>query len=613
MSYTDTLKQFQNLSNLSDLAYFLGFQPKTLSYIIFKLGGGINGQYYNFTIKKRNGKIREISAPLTSLMEVQKRLNKKLTEIYLVKKSAHGFIPKRSIISNATNHSRKKFVFNIDLKNFFPSIHFGRVLGLLQSRPYLIKRDVAVLMTKIVCYNDILPQGSPCSPVISNMICSYMDRQLSDLAKEFGCFYTRYADDITFSTNRRDFPKTIATFGEGAWLPGKRLKDLISKQGFEINSQKTSLRTRSDRQLVTGLVVNDRPNIRRKSLKQVRAMLHDWKTNGLDQAFRNYISREDIKSLRNTPSDPIHFTKVVRGKLEFIRTVRNHRIKLLNHIDKEESIRKREQYNRRNFQSDYHDQYYKYIIRYQHLIFRDCEMATIIGEGETDWMHLRKAYYAIKSNIKDIPELNIYKHKKYINGGWTNLKYFCENADKHYVKFNKPIICVFDRDIGSINNIHKGKEFLFWGNNIFSIVLSKPDHRTTEDYSIEQLYFDKDLLQEDVNHRRLYLSSEFHNNGKLKKNSGITYGKRAKDGKEINGWKKTIEGPEKIIDDGVCAINGPKVINIALSKKDFATYVYKAESPFVKIEFSAFTPTFKIISKICNLTEKEISKLKKQK
>lgn len=594
-----TLEDFQNLTSIHDLSVLLGFPAKKLSYILYKLKGGPNGQYTEFEIKKRSGATRSIAAPNTGLKEVQKRLSQKLQDIYWVKKSVHGFVGKRGILSNATNHAQKRFVFNVDLKDFFPSIHFGRVLGLFSARPYQCPKDVAILLAKIACYQDKLPQGSPCSPVIANMICAYMDKQLSDLAKETGCYYTRYADDLTFSTNKLHFPEEIANHTGIDWEVGNQLNEIVENNGFTINDDKTSMRTRSDRQLVTGIVVNDHPNIRRKTIKQIRAMLHDWKVNGLENAQEKYVASHDLNN-RPESREAIDFTKVVRGKIEHVRHVRNFRMGILNKIDQEEAIRNRAQYKRRAYQSFSHDQYYKYFERFTQLIFRDCGSPVILGEGETDWMHLRKAFADLQ-RIGKFPDLklHIHKHSKHANGGYTNLVDFCNNAKDLYVKFERPVICVYDCDIPNVNKEHEGEKFIAHGNNVFSMLLQRPSHRKSEMYSIEQLYPNEDLQKKDKFGRRLFLSTEFNKKGIHKENPSWVYGKRASDGKEVSGVQKTLSGHEKVIDNAVCDSSNGKRISVAMSKRDFAIKIMRMEYPFNEMDFSGFEDTFKIVEEIC--------------
>jgi RNA-directed DNA polymerase len=595
-----TIKDFQSLHTLTDLAYLLGFAPNKLSYILYKLRGGPNGQYSEFEIKKRSGGTRTIAAPHTGLKIVQKKLAAKLQDIYMVKKPVHGFVRKRTILTNAENHSRKKYVFHIDLKDFFPSIHFGRVMGLFAAKPYEFKRDIAILIGKIACLNDVLPQGSPCSPVISNMVCAYLDKQLGDLSKNCGCFYTRYADDLTFSTNRSSFPEEIAIYSGGEWEPSPGLVDLIGKHSFEVNGEKTSMRSRSDRQIVTGIVVNEYPNIQRKQLKQVRSMLHDWKVNGVKKAQERYLKDVDLAN-REPPRDKnASFPNVVRGKLEHIRLIRTHRVDLLNNIEEQECIRNRIRLPQKGEQHTiYKDQYYKYFQRYEQLVIRDCGIPTILGEGETDWMHLKKAFNHFNDN-GSYPDLflNIHKHKRYTVGGIKHLKQFCNNANKMYVAFEQPVICVYDCDDNATNAEHAASKdgYIAYGNNVFSIVLPKPAHRATTTYAIEQLYQDADLLKKDKHGRRVFLSTEFdYNTGKHKTEPTIEYGRRARDGKPVAKLTKSDTSNEKVIDSLVCTEIGGKLKSLALSKMDFAISIMREEPPFNKMDFSGFAAVFDLI------------------
>ncbi|WP_051677211.1 reverse transcriptase domain-containing protein [Maridesulfovibrio frigidus] len=394
MTRINNLSRFQQISTLNQLALFLGFKPKDFSYILYRLSDGPNGQYTEFAIKKRNGKDRTIAAPHTALKTIQRSLTSKLEGIYDPKKAAYGYIKEtphnkdKTVFGNALVHSKKRYVFNIDLCDFFPTIHFGRVMGLFQSNPYKLKRNIAILLAKIACYNDCLPQGSPCSPIISNMICSHMDRELSDLAKAYGCYYSRYADDMTFSTNIIEFPRDIA-FRDENWKPGEGLIEIIDKNGFEINSEKTTLRTQADRQIVTGLIVNDFPNIRKRSINQVRAMLHDWKLNGMEAAYEKFINYHDTRNSENKEDSTELFSMVVRGKLEWIRSVKDKRFNIQEIQNKAKSKQNRLSYSSRLLEKQ---SYKKYFNRYKHLRINESDMLTVLGEGQTDWRHFKNAY-----------------------------------------------------------------------------------------------------------------------------------------------------------------------------------------------------------------------------
>ncbi|PRX03471.1 UNVERIFIED_ORG: RNA-directed DNA polymerase [Martelella mediterranea] len=197
---------------------------------------------------------------------------------------SHGFKKGSSIITNAANHRNKRWVFNIDLKDFFPSINFGRVFGFfLKDRNFALDPKIATVIAQIACHHNELPQGSPCSPAISNLIAHVLDIKLNKLARKHRCTYTRYADDITFSTNEKEFPEAIGRLVRGSkdkWVAGDGLLALVYRAGFKINHDKTRMQRRDSRQDTTGLIVNQKLNVRHEYYKQVRAMCHHLFTHG---------------------------------------------------------------------------------------------------------------------------------------------------------------------------------------------------------------------------------------------------------------------------------------------------------------------------------------------
>src|SRR5215204_5335078 len=199
---------FLSLENRRDLARLLNYRYSALVYQIYKIPE--NQKYEIFEIKKKTGGTRTIASPSPALKHVQRRLAYILQHVYKPKPVVYGFVEGKSIVDNAQRHKKKKWVLNVDLDNFFPSINFGRVRGLFLKKPYNLPEDVATLLAKICCFGNNISQGAPTSPVISNMICAKMDSELQDLAWTCRCYYTRYADDITFSTTMPKFPIQIA-------------------------------------------------------------------------------------------------------------------------------------------------------------------------------------------------------------------------------------------------------------------------------------------------------------------------------------------------------------------------------------------------------------------
>ncbi len=276
------LKSLQEAEDLDDLAKMLGFTPKGMSYVLYHTAK--DKKYREFDIPKKGGGVRKIKAPNEKLGLLQSRLAELLSdcaeEVGKTKKghwaASHGFRKDRTIISNAEVHRRRRFVFNLDLEDFFGTINFGRVRGFfIADKAMMLKPDVATLIAKIACHDNALPQGSPCSPVISNFIGNILDSRMLALARDGRCTYTRYADDLTFSTNEMLFPKEIAVNPFGAdWEVGEQLREEIEGTGFRINDRKTRMSLRRSRQTVTGLVVNAKANINQDYYRAVRAMCH---------------------------------------------------------------------------------------------------------------------------------------------------------------------------------------------------------------------------------------------------------------------------------------------------------------------------------------------------
>ena len=178
------------------VAALLDVTYETLVYYLYELG---DRRYRTFQIAKRRGGTRTIAGPKSGLKAIQRKLAQVLSAIYRPRVSVQGFVPGRSIGTNALLHESSTYILNLDLEDFFPSINFGRVRGLFIAAPYAVPRAVATVMAQICCFQNALPQGAPTSPIIANMISSRMDANLQKLARRHRCLYSRYADDLTFS------------------------------------------------------------------------------------------------------------------------------------------------------------------------------------------------------------------------------------------------------------------------------------------------------------------------------------------------------------------------------------------------------------------------------
>jgi RNA-directed DNA polymerase len=272
--------------------------------------------YKYYTIAKKKGGTRDIFEPEENLKRIQKRLNYYLQAYYLCikPKEVHGFVVNPhymgtyyNIVGNAKVHTQKKVVLNIDLKDFFPSISAKRVKDLFASSYFNFNDQIANALALLSTYQGKLPIGAPTSPVISNFVCLSLDHDLSAFCKVHKLAFSRYADDLTFSS---DIPISTDQILD--------IINIIKKNQFKINEKKLRLKTNNRKQIVTGLTVNEKVNVDRKLLKKIRAMLHDLTRNGIDSATKNHFN---LKSAVET-EHRAKFIQRLQGYINFVGLVR---------------------------------------------------------------------------------------------------------------------------------------------------------------------------------------------------------------------------------------------------------------------------------------------------
>ena len=560
--------KFFSLTTPQDIADLLEIDLKRLFYHIYIVPESV--RYTQFDIPKRRGGLRTISTPSTALKIIQRKLNEILLQVYKPKLSVHSFLLNRSILSNAKVHVSRRNILNTDLEDFFPSVNFGRVRGLFIGIPYNLNPTVATVLAQICCFNNQVPQGAPTSPIITNMICAKMDSQLIQLAKLNRCDYTRYADDITFSTNLREIPSDLATLNDLGQLEiGTELNNIIEQNGFKINAQKTRLAKRNLRQEVTGITVNKFPNVRRKYIRQLRAMLHAWEKYGHEAAqeeFYNSYDKKHRSPFKHKPS----FKQVVKGKLEFLGMVRGKTDRIYLNLCSQ----------LKELAPD--------LVKLPTQQPKEAEtvklVLSVVTEGKTDWKHMKYA----KTRLMELGyeyNFTIEFNEFETDMGDTELLKLCKTFSR--VTQSRPTIFIFDRDnLGRIKEAFDDSlGYKYWGNNTFSFAIPIPTHRRdTPNISIEFYYKDEELQRQDKANRRLFLSNEFQN----------------------TGWHKTlmlnchdikrIKSPNiSIIDSGV---NNKAGDNVALTKNDFVDNIINEESGFNNFDFSEFINIFRILSQI---------------
>jgi retron-type reverse transcriptase len=303
------------LSTPADVASALGLSIPRLRWLAFHTEVATRVHYVSFTVPKKSGGTRTLHAPHRTLAAAQRWVLDHILRRLPVESPAHGFQAGRSILSNAQQHVRRAIVVNLDLQDFFPSITFPRIRSVFHRLGYspAVATILALLCTecprRIVEYAGQtyhvavgprgLPQGACTSPSLSNQVARRLDRRLRGLASKLGLSYTRYADDLTFSGDE-------SLQGRVGYLMA-RVRHIAEEEGYLVNEKKSRVLRRNTAQMVTGLVVNERPSVSRREVRRLRAILHRARTEGLER--------------QNREGRP-HFLAWLQGKIAYVRMTR---------------------------------------------------------------------------------------------------------------------------------------------------------------------------------------------------------------------------------------------------------------------------------------------------
>lgn len=501
-----------------EVAKLINIELRVITYVLYKIG--IEESYKSFEIPKKAGGTRVIDSPNKQLKRIQRQLGKKIYDIHknyidqkrIASNISHGFETGKGIITNARIHKNKKYLLNIDIANFFSSINFGRVQGYFnKSQEFMFSKEVSTIISQLVCYAKKLPQGAPTSPIISNLIFNIVDLRILSLAKKYRLSYTRYADDMSFSTNNRSFKTDYIEFI-------KELKVLLKNSGFDINESKTRLEYYSSRQEVTGLTVNKKINARRKFIKQTRAMV--------DQLLKTDSFKID---------GVIGTQEQLEGRLAFINQLDWYNNDL-------ESESKKNKGNKRYISGlNAREKQYQYFLFYKY--FFKPSKPTIVTEGKTDIIHIKAALMKYSDRYPNLITKNDsgkYVFNLYFLNKTKRLKYFlgivqngadtmkniwnfyngsnnCDNLLKYInnkreygmITDVNPVILLFDNEEEPDKPLRKflkhigmngesNKPFLQLNDNLY---LQKIPRINDSDSEIEDLY-SKEILNISINDKK---------------------------------------------------------------------------------------------------------------
>lgn len=282
----------RNVPIIFDFEHLCLLLGRNRNYLASVVNSNVS-HYRIFKISKRSGGYREISAPYPALMECQNWIYKNILSNIKIHTAAQGFTSKKSIITNAKVHLNKKHFLKFDLKDFFPTITFNQVMTVFKSLGYTNK--VAYYLSAICCCGEVLPQGAPTSPVLSNIIGIGLDRRLSRFAKKYDLKYTRYADDLAFSGD--EIPVIFIDY----------ISNIIKSCGFRINDKKTLLQQKNNRKrIITGISISDNEiKIPREYKRKLKQEIHFIRKFGISSHMR----RQKIKN--------IDYLSSIIGKVRF--------------------------------------------------------------------------------------------------------------------------------------------------------------------------------------------------------------------------------------------------------------------------------------------------------
>ncbi|MBX3380644.1 MAG: RNA-directed DNA polymerase [Phycisphaeraceae bacterium] len=249
--------------SLEELARRLGKTPEAVR--------AVRVEYRRFTVPKKSGKLREIDAPSAELKALQRTILRKVLAKLAAHEGCTGFERGRSIATHAALHAGSAVLMRMDLKDFFPSTSEARV------RQYFRKigwsKPAADELVRLCCYGGGLPQGAPTSPRLSSVVNFGMDKALTRAAEKHGARYSRYADDLAFSFSSDDAGEVRALVAAVRWI--------LRKSGYRVNGKKRiRILRQHQRQVLTGLVINDGVHLPRQKRRKLRAIEHRLKMEG---------------------------------------------------------------------------------------------------------------------------------------------------------------------------------------------------------------------------------------------------------------------------------------------------------------------------------------------
>lgn len=280
------------------LGVYLGENPKSLWPIVKH----VDEMYKICEMPKKDGGIRKLCAPNSRLKSIQHNILRNFLNKMPVSNYATAYIKGKTLLENANPHTNKKFILKMDISDFFGSIHFDQVYNSAFNTT-LFPKQIGFILTSLCCRKDTLPQGAPTSPALSNIVMKRFDDYIGNWCFKRGIAYTRYCDDMTFSSNKPLYNVYI------------KVKTMLEDMGFELNSKKTHFVTANSRQSVTGLTVNQRVSVSKDYKRTLRQEIYYALKYGIAESIMNGDKTDFVKN--NTPNTQAYYRNLI-GRINYV-------------------------------------------------------------------------------------------------------------------------------------------------------------------------------------------------------------------------------------------------------------------------------------------------------
>lgn len=303
----DIVLDFKSQHNLPfiydtyQLAHFLCVGRKDL----FDFVKSCDSMYIPITIPKKSGGCRCLSVPDSTLENIQRIILKRILNQISISKYSTAYHKGAKLTDNAAPHVGKRFILKMDLTDFFSSIRFDKVYSCAFNANYFPKQ-IGVMLTALCCKDDVLPQGAPTSPAISNIVMKNFDDNFGAWCEKRGFSYTRYCDDITVSGNTSLYPAY------------RKAKAWLENMSFEINERKTRFITNASRQTVTGLTVNEKVSVPSDYKRKLRQEVYYACKFGLESAI---LHKSLTEFMISGISDTFKYFSYLIGKINYVLSV----------------------------------------------------------------------------------------------------------------------------------------------------------------------------------------------------------------------------------------------------------------------------------------------------